>query len=420
MGQHADITTLARQAAGRRMTGSVEVHPRALSTAITLYFYEGRLYALHGDGCEPPIVRRLLATGVLDAATAERMLANADGSQAEVGKAAVRAGLLPVERLAALHQEFLLAAFGALSAAGDLKAATHDGARTSAFCALPAPVDDIVATVQARAARTAGAWQSVTGDPHFQDRELLAGDGVIALTIPEADAIRAAVRAEGVASIDSVAHTVGLTRAEAVHLVAQLVHGGELVIGGPVEPAVAALVPESLLDPRPQHRAEPVKPAKTQRRWFRRHGAAESSADTATADDTAETDAVEITEITEMAETAEQVEQAESVEVASVSVVEMVDAVGVASATVGIVAAVEIEEIVAEAIPLVIDPAAGSASSLSNGNGWHHEPASDAPTTTVVRAVDSELIEAVYARLDHLVTELDDLRTLLRKLEAQT
>ena len=447
MGQHADIATLARQAAGRGMTGSVEVHPRSLDHPVTLYFYDGRLYALHGEGCEPPVVRRLLATGVLDATSAERMLANADGVQAEVGKAAVRAGLLPVERLAALHQEFLLAAFGTLTAAGDMKATFHGNARTSAFCALPAPVDDILATVQARAARTAGAWQSVTGDPHFQDRALLAGDGVIALTIPEADAIRAAVRAEGAASIDSVAYAVGLTRAEAVHLVAQLVRGGELVIGEAVAPAAVTLVPEALLDAKPKvkpmSKAKPMPKPETERKrrgWFRRQDAvaptvAQAVVTNDTTNDTAEPVVEELMTST--------IEIAGDADESAVEVVEVVTAIEVVEAVEPAAAFAPIEEVVAEAIPLVIDPAAGSAGSAGslnngngNGNGWHHEPATQTTatqtttthttamqaeaTTTVVRAMDSELVEAVHARLDHLMSELDDLRRLLRQMEAQS
>jgi outer membrane biosynthesis protein TonB len=267
-------------AAHRHVTGALELVERAHGARARVYLYEGGVYAVAIEGYRPDVTQRLLATGVLDEGRAD-YLAGVD----RPGPTAARQGWIGVDALATVHQEYLLASLGAVLACGRVKAHLRKGDVTDELCTLPLPVEPMLEAVRVRAQRLTGTW-AATSPEGTPDTVVVRQTGAAlpaSLALPEFAAFRSAV--DGQRTVDAVAEQVGLTRAEAVHLVSLLVTAGVVTLahdpaatapadrfrvpeafgahavrtgGAPAKPAVPVVLPVPEPEPEPVPEPEPL------------------------------------------------------------------------------------------------------------------------------------------------------------------
>jgi len=215
------VTTALMQAAAEHFTGELRVSVSEPAGTAHLYLLDGALYSLLLDGYPADPLARLVTGGHLEPSDAALI---SQGDDAE--SAGVERGLFSVEAVAAVHAELLLAAVGAVIAGSAASLERHPGVVTSRLCSIPVAVSDVLAAVPLRAERLASTWAlvSTTAGP---DRLVLDRvDPGVEMASPLAESRALASALDGQRTLDAVAASLGLTRAEAVHLAASLVAVG--------------------------------------------------------------------------------------------------------------------------------------------------------------------------------------------------
>lgn len=241
--------------AGRsKFTGALLITQKKSPLEGHVYFYQGGIYNAQVSGYYPRLVQRLIAAGILDQARFDQLMTHFGGNDKapEIGAWCVENGWLNVEKLSELHQEYLLAALGALASLPDMKIKKHKGESTPLFNTVPLPVDEVKATLDTRATRYMSTWVPIsphttpgTTVPSITDRERLESE----FTAPEIHAFAAAC--DGTITVDQVAWVYGFTRAEAAALLGMLNSAGVVSLAATSAMFVDAdnlMVPEAAAD----------------------------------------------------------------------------------------------------------------------------------------------------------------------------
>lgn len=226
-----------RTCADKRQTGAVVVTDQPTGQHARLFCFEGGLYAAQLTGYPTPVLARLTAAGSLDPVHV-RQIESIDPAGEHAGSIAIDQGWADPIAIGTTHQEFLLAALGAVLMTPSTKVRMESGETTALACTTPVPIADALASTAVRRDRLASDWAElmlvVSGDalgiveaePATLVLGLTGGSLPTNLTLPEFTAVLAAC--DGQRSIDEVAWECGFTRAEAVHLVRILVARGVL------------------------------------------------------------------------------------------------------------------------------------------------------------------------------------------------
>lgn len=253
----SELSTLGAKA----FTGAVEVLDRGTRNRARLFLYDGGLYAVDLEGYPRAVFARLRTAGLLAPRSAAELtaLAGLDIPDPTVITHAIDRQWISIDDLANVHQELLLASLGAVLVLPKVKTRPRKGQTSAEFCTLPLPVDPLFDTVRMRADRLQGTWAMLAPGA-------APGHAVLSRTLvpldrtalsPEVTALAGAV--DGTRSLDVIAHALGLTRAEVVHVASALIRSGmarvEIDVPEATEPA-HYLVPEAF----GSHRVVPVVP----------------------------------------------------------------------------------------------------------------------------------------------------------------
>ena len=208
-----DVQAALTKAAKSSWSGSVEIVDRVHGCTAHVYFHEGGVYSVQADGFRANIAARLVTAGVITPAQADH--ARTVDSPATW---LVENGLVDVDSVGALHQEYLLAALGAVMELPKVKIKTHKGQTTATLCTMPLTMQARAQTLDLRHSRyvSTAAMLHPEGNPGSLVLEDAGADLPAEVNIPEIRVFRGKV-APG-RTIDDIAGASGLTRAEAVHL----------------------------------------------------------------------------------------------------------------------------------------------------------------------------------------------------------
>ena len=222
-----DVHTALTKAAKSSWSGSVEIVDRVHGCTAHVYFHEGGVYSVQADGFRANIAARLVTAGVITPAQADH--ARTVDSPATW---LVENGLVDVDSVGALHQEYLLAALGAVMELPKVKIKTHKGQTTATLCTMPISMQALADTLDLRHSRyvSTAAMLHPEGNPGSLVLEDAGADLPDEVKIPEIRVFRGKV-APG-RTIDDIAGASGLTRAEAVHLAWLLVSTGVVSVLG--------------------------------------------------------------------------------------------------------------------------------------------------------------------------------------------
>ncbi len=222
-----DVHTALTKAAKSSWSGSVEIVDRAHGCTAHVYFHEGGVYSVQADGFRANIAARLVTAGVITPAQADH--ARTVDSPATW---LVENGLVDVDSVGALHQEYLLAALGAVMELPKVKIKTHKGQTTATLCTMPLSMQALADTLDLRHSRyvSTAAMLHPEGNPGSLVLEDAGADLPAEVNISEIRVFRGKV-APG-RTIDDIAGASGLTRAEAVHLAWLLVSTGVVSVLG--------------------------------------------------------------------------------------------------------------------------------------------------------------------------------------------
>lgn len=264
-----------RHAASDGFTGALDVSERAFDGQASLYFFRGGLYSAAIEGWEPRTIQRLVSSAAL-AGFEAAALASEQHAEARL----VDSGSVPIDAVATIHQEMLLASVGAILHARLGRARRRQGAVTDVGCTLPLPVEDVLTSVSLRSRRMADTWRLVSSGA--TPAHLVLGQSAPSNQVPASPPELLALHGQlnGECTLDEAAWNCGFTRAEAVHLSASLVTAGlaavvsegaspaahQLLVPeafGEYAPAGEAVIdlvvpPESSRDPRPTFQVEAV------------------------------------------------------------------------------------------------------------------------------------------------------------------
>ena len=222
-----DVHTALTKAAKSSWSGSVEIVDRAHGCTAHVYFHEGGVYSVQADGFRANIAARLVTAGVITPA-------QADHARTVESPATwlVENGLVDVDSVGALHQEYLLAALGAVMELPKVKVKTHKGQTTATLCTMPLSMQALADTLDLRHSRyvSTAAMLHPEGNPGSLVLEDAGADLPAEVNISEIRVFRGKV-APG-RTIDDIAGASGLTRAEAVHLAWLLVSTGVVSVLG--------------------------------------------------------------------------------------------------------------------------------------------------------------------------------------------
>ncbi|MEK9898924.1 MAG: hypothetical protein VW906_09050 [Actinomycetota bacterium] len=222
-----DVHTALTKAAKSSWSGSVEIVDRAHGCTAHVYFHDGGVYSVQADGFRANIAARLVTAGVITPA-------QADHARTVESPATwlVENGLVDVDSVGALHQEYLLAALGAVMELPKVKIKTHKGQTTATLCTMPLSMQALADTLDLRHSRyvSTAAMLHPEGNPGSLVLEDAGADLPAEVNIPEIRVFRGKV-APG-RTIDDIAGASGLTRAEAVHLAWLLVSTGVVSVLG--------------------------------------------------------------------------------------------------------------------------------------------------------------------------------------------
>lgn len=234
----SDIVAALQHAGANAFTGMLEVVDHDHGLTARLYLFGGGIYSVRLEGYPGDPRARHLAAGVL-ASAGDRAMPGA------TERDMVEQGLLAVDDVGRVHQELLLASAGAVVRAHLGPVSARAGEVTDELCTVPLPVDDVLAAVELRATRQAATWSVVSTGASPSSAVLEAVSGVQAPHAPpELGALLDAL--DGRRTLDEAAGTLGLTRAEAVHLAATLVAAGAARVRGSSSPGASTTlrVPE--------------------------------------------------------------------------------------------------------------------------------------------------------------------------------
>ena len=222
-----DVHTALTKAAKSSWSGSVEIVDRVHGCTAHVYFHEGGVYSVQADGFRANIAARLVTAGVITPAQADHAR-TADSPATWL----VENGLVDVDSVGALHQEYLLAALGTVMELPKVKVKTHKGQTTATLCTMPLSMQALAQTLDLRHSRyvSTAAMLHPEGNPGSLVLEDAGADLPDEVNIPEIRVFRGKV-APG-RTIDDVAGASGLTRAEAVHLAWLLVSTGVVSVLG--------------------------------------------------------------------------------------------------------------------------------------------------------------------------------------------
>lgn len=252
------VVASLRDAATRLLTGALELDSDGRIARI--FLLDGAPYAVDLPGYTPRLASRMHAAGWIDAQQLESLTAEFPAASTVAGKVAVERGWIDAEQLGQLHQEYLLASIGGICDASASNVRSDTGATTDRLCTIPVDLEGLVQTLRLRAERAASTWASlgVAEDPsqvvfHAQSA---VPEG---MRLPEVLAVHETL--ETGRSADEVGEALGLTRAEATHILGALAgHGVVRHSWGVTPPSIGHLrVPEAFGDPaRPGGSAQPA------------------------------------------------------------------------------------------------------------------------------------------------------------------
>ena len=222
-----DVRLAFTKAAKNSWSGSLEIVDRTHGCLARVYFHEGGVYSVQVDGYRANIAARLVTAGVITAVQAD----HARTVEATTTWL-VENGLVDVDSIGALHQEYLLATLAAVMELPKVKIKMHKGATTSALCTMPLTVEALSETLDLRHSRYMGTSEMLSpeGNPGTLVLEDAGAELPSDVNIPEIRVFRDKV-APG-RTIDDIAGASGLTRAEAVHLAWMLVSAGVVSVLG--------------------------------------------------------------------------------------------------------------------------------------------------------------------------------------------
>ena len=222
-----DVQAALMKAAKSSWSGSVEIVDRVHGCTAHVFFHEGGVYSVQADGFRANIAARLVTAGVITPA-------QADHARTVESPATwlVENGLVDVDSVGALHQEYLLAALGAVMELPKVKIKTHKGQTTATLCTMPLSMQALADTLDLRHSRyvSTAAMLHPEVNPGSLVLEDAGADLPAEVNIPEIRVFRGKV-APG-RTIDDIAGASGLTRAEAVHLAWLLVSTGVVSVLG--------------------------------------------------------------------------------------------------------------------------------------------------------------------------------------------
>ncbi len=233
------------QAAGRKsQTGALEVVDKDSHATATLYVFDGGLYSAALDGYVPPMLARLGSSGTLGPKHIQALTDELDGTSdpSQAGLVAARHSWAKVDTLGTMHQEYLLASVGAVLARTKVKTRWIADETTSAFCTLPLPIDSVLDAIRMRVQRMTMTWDGIAADlDPSHARPVPTGTPVPAtVTLREARLIMD--ECDGRRTLDEIAWRLGLTRAEAVHIVGVLVRSDVVRMEAADVPAASPLL----------------------------------------------------------------------------------------------------------------------------------------------------------------------------------
>ena len=222
-----DVRHAFTKAAKNSWSGSLEIVDRTHGCTAHVYFHEGGVYSVQVDGYRANIAARLVTAGVITPVQAD----HARTVEATTTWL-VENGLVDVDSIGALHQEYLLATLAAVMELPKVKIKMHQGATTSALCTMPLSVEALSETLDLRHSRymETSEMLSPEGNPGTLVLEDAGAELPSDVNIPEIRVFRGKV-APG-RTIDDIAGASGLTRAEAVHLAWMLVSAGVVGVLG--------------------------------------------------------------------------------------------------------------------------------------------------------------------------------------------
>ena len=222
-----DVRHAFTKAAKNSWSGSLEIVDRTHGCLAYVYFHEGDVYSVQVDGYRANIAARLVTAGVITPVQAD----HARTVEATTTWL-VENGLVDVDNIGALHQEYLLATLAAVMELPKVKIKMHKGATTSALCTMPLTVEALSETLDLRHSRYMGTSEMLSpeGNPGTLVLEDAGAELPSDVNIPEIRVFRDKV-APG-RTIDDIAGASGLTRAEAVHLAWMLVSAGVVSVLG--------------------------------------------------------------------------------------------------------------------------------------------------------------------------------------------
>ncbi len=222
-----DVRHAFTKAAKNSWSGSLEIVDRTHGCTAYVYFHEGGVYSVQVDGYRANIAARLVTAGVITPVQAD----HARTVEATTTWL-VENGLVDVDSIGALHQEYLLATLAAVMELPKVKIKMHKGATTSALCTMPLSVAALSETLDLRHSRYMGTSEMLSpeGNPGTLVLEDAGAELPSDVNIPEIRVFRGKV-APG-RTIDDIAGASGLTRAEAVHLAWMLVSAGVVSVLG--------------------------------------------------------------------------------------------------------------------------------------------------------------------------------------------
>ncbi len=228
--RHADpepsvevVTDALRDAASRLLTGTIEFTCPAGQGRV--FTFDGAPYAVDLPGFTPRLAARMHAAGWIGVDQLSVLAAEFPAASTQAGRSAVERGWIESEQLGELHQEYLLASLGGLGEASISSVHTDSGATTDRLCTIPVDAEGVIQTLRLRAERAAGTWAAMSiPDNPAQVVFRAHADLPSEMKIPEVVAVHGLLAVDR--SVDDVGEVLGLTRAEATHILGALVAQG--------------------------------------------------------------------------------------------------------------------------------------------------------------------------------------------------
>ncbi len=215
-------------------TGRLVATDPATGTSAAIYMYEGGVYSVQVEDFTPHLTNRMIAAGILDESRIRELSASVEHTQRdhEVGRFAINRDWLPVDTLAALHAEYLLAGLGAALALPKSKVQAEANETTDQLCTMPASVEDLISAIDLREERSQRIWNGVAPGSTTKETVLrqVNAEAEICVASSEVAAFMRAV--DGINTVDEIAGACGFTRAEAIVITAALIAGGAVGIAG--------------------------------------------------------------------------------------------------------------------------------------------------------------------------------------------